>query len=912
MDTWVPNIPSNLHVSKRKKGNVKEDVDKSRCSFPTLEVGSMSPLTVRQGKNGPEWTSLVQDDRSRKFTVAHANDQVIFPATRSPPFSMPKVSTTQKAERGAHALRTYYPDIDIPAELFREQIESEVRREDALQTLDPSLGNVMDTLYFNESRSKTSGVLAFPMGETGCDLNLSAMEFAKTGKIIFRPSAAPAQTFSTPIRQIRASSSLERPKQPSVLVIRTMASTYIYHASRAMYGPSDQPLTVRLNQLALFDRAHFGDRPIVDITATRSNESVVGINDLGEVYYGRIGHSSLDHDVAHSVRGIGKDGTHEGDLYRILNGTSDEHCLVLSSRSLAAVDFRISEISLPISIPREPKEIFTSVANGQKDSLIRLVTTSEVLWFDERYSRRPVLAYKHHREYDRGLQVSVVDVDESPLTILNSRKNGLLSIYDIHKEATDLVRARSLPQSLVLPSPYEEHLGLYFIEPPPGCSFSRIPLLRLSSRGSISQTTFSIESLADSGASIAPPSCIVAQWDSAVKEIHKMSKSLHPNLGSFGQRDHHTADLRPLYEELFLTGLESSSATADALEDVLDKMPYFWQHSDDNVDAMLTTADIAFRSGDDPSDPSRADFLTGHKLSGVRGQRALKQGQIPVKELVENAPWHTTLLPFMRRYVPDSPSSDADFQTFSDGLRKYDLKMDDYRTGPSLRRETEAREQVALDLSLASHIFAPYPFSKGMPSTNDDDALEVMSRATQAMSLDDDLPSIKFGYFKPTLRTTPYRDGDAAEDKDEQPPGVRLLLQEWDIGTDPETYEYHDPYGVDSIMPSAAALPRSGVPKQQRATPGPSQASQHAPPPILVTRPAPPPIFSASQPAPAPTFSNTQPPRVAPQPSALRKNASLDIVGPSTQEMASTQIVPGPFGGRPPVKKPAKKRIGGF
>jgi hypothetical protein len=64
----------------------------------------------------------------------------------------------------------YYPDVDLPVELFRDQIAMETRNAGVLQKFDPTLGDLMDTLYF-ESGSNQTGALAFPMGETGCDLS---------------------------------------------------------------------------------------------------------------------------------------------------------------------------------------------------------------------------------------------------------------------------------------------------------------------------------------------------------------------------------------------------------------------------------------------------------------------------------------------------------------------------------------------------------------------------------------------------------------------------------------------------------------------------------------------------------------------------------------------------------------------
>ena len=70
----------------------------------------------------------------------------------------------------AHALKTYYSDIDIPAEIIREQIFREARLEDELRKFDPSLGNLLDALYF-EIGPRRFGLFAHPTGETRCELS---------------------------------------------------------------------------------------------------------------------------------------------------------------------------------------------------------------------------------------------------------------------------------------------------------------------------------------------------------------------------------------------------------------------------------------------------------------------------------------------------------------------------------------------------------------------------------------------------------------------------------------------------------------------------------------------------------------------------------------------------------------------
>jgi hypothetical protein len=45
--------------------------------------------------------------------------------------------------------------------------------------------------------------------------------------------------------------------------------------------------------------------------------------------------------------------------------------------------------------------------------LSRLVTTNELIWVDSRFHKRPVLAWKHEREYDRTLSGRAIDIGSS-------------------------------------------------------------------------------------------------------------------------------------------------------------------------------------------------------------------------------------------------------------------------------------------------------------------------------------------------------------------------------------------------------------------------------------------------------------------------------------------------------------------
>ncbi len=118
----------------------------------------------------------------------------------------------------AHFLRTYYPDLDVPTELIREQIATEARLDDSLHAFDPLLGDLVTSLSVPAGSKKWRTFMAFPMGESGCDLSrvhsvyprrksnaspdFSGIEFSAEGTIITEPTHSPVRTFKTPICQI--------------------------------------------------------------------------------------------------------------------------------------------------------------------------------------------------------------------------------------------------------------------------------------------------------------------------------------------------------------------------------------------------------------------------------------------------------------------------------------------------------------------------------------------------------------------------------------------------------------------------------------------------------------------------------------------------------------------------------------
>jgi hypothetical protein len=328
--------------------------------------------------------------------------------------------------------------------------------------------------------------------------------------------------------------------------------------------------------------------------------------------------------------------------------------------------------------------------------------------------------------------------------------------------------------------------------------------------------------------------------------------------------------------------------------------------------------DIACRLGDDPPDTHRADFLTPNPITGKRGYRAWKQGRFRPQEISRGSNWNFDLREILKFSTPDF-SEDVD--VMMNGLQSHNLSLDDNRTVESLKLENDACEQLALDLCMSSHVFASKTFSRPDPTPQEqaqtfEDVVADMSLATGALSINaPGPPPVHFGFLTP-IATVPV-DYDSANMGPEEsntpqtgetdliPLGVRLLMDEWKVGGDPEDYKYIDPYGDDVSSPvepkhrlGNGPLPARNVQSQ------PADPSPRLNPPTVATARAPPLV----------TPSNTMilgEMEKATLGGGTTQDNPLQAQGSSQDVMVSTQVEPGKFGDRKGQKK-RQKRVGGF
>jgi hypothetical protein len=122
-------------------------------------------------------------------------------------------------------------------------------------------------------------------------------------------------------------------------------------------------------------------------------------------------------------------GSASGPFWRLSLAEHGQRCYLASEKKLSQVDFRVRIFSTfhfnPRSSPSEKMEdscldllsltddVITAIERPRADHILRLVSSSEVFWIDERSPQKPLLGYMHGRQYDRSLGVLTADLPSS-------------------------------------------------------------------------------------------------------------------------------------------------------------------------------------------------------------------------------------------------------------------------------------------------------------------------------------------------------------------------------------------------------------------------------------------------------------------------------------------------------------------
>ena len=224
------------------------------------------------------------------------------------------------------------------------------------------------------------------------------------------------------------------------------------------------------------------------------------------------------------------------------------------------------------------------------------------------------MAYQHGRQYDRSLEARTVQFQSrrcysiffpSPtkfpleLTLLTSRNNVLVTVYDVSRSVGQLVHMNNLPYCLFPDNGIGAScIGSVSLQHSQH-SNGNVCLFRLSDEGSLHYMDLGLNE----------DSVVNTSWSPDVKELD--AQKFSPDIGPFDAQAFSETDFRLPYDGRSLRygfdicfGLHSFQAifrvhaeeqsnaekeSGEAVYDLLDRIPDFWQNSDVPIEHMLTT-----------------------------------------------------------------------------------------------------------------------------------------------------------------------------------------------------------------------------------------------------------------------------------------------------------------------------------
>ncbi|EJD52949.1 hypothetical protein AURDEDRAFT_180557 [Auricularia subglabra TFB-10046 SS5] len=870
----------------------------AQASHPVLSHGGLGAARLRESADDPahlEWTTLSQVNEGPRLQLLRPSVKV-FPATRSPTVVPTRLSTIARTYEAASLLRTYYPDAHVPFDLLREEISNdEAYMKD--NTFDPFNGNRLATacICAEDARGRVPDaidVLVFPTGELGEDLHATPLLKDPTTQVVkVVPHAVAQESFHNPILQISASSTSD-----PWFAVRTRDALTLANFNALVENSQPAP-EVETRHFVRIDNVDLGKHPVLDVAMSPfAADLALTVNAAGDLY-------EVQPSYARTVQRFPVQTSDDNDTFkRVAWGLDRNTAFVASSKMVHWLDKRTPSPATPFKT--WVNEIVTSIESPQASSnLMCFCTTAQVLWFDPRHTRHPVVGWKHGRVQDRTLEARTIARHLStPLVCLSSRETRLLSLYDVDRPTPEgLVHAFGHPTPVL--GDFADRQGLAFgrslrdagaTSETPGLS-----VFELGPRNEIVRLDVGLPSSSQN--ELLGEDGVV--WDEALQEMERDAHFMEPLAGSYAARKHINVDMTDLYQHLFVASQKRPSAQqmklqGDAVHRVLHSMPVFWQTVDIPVENTLTLYDLAFRMGDEPPHPARADCLTGSALSTVPGRLMFARHGIPGPFMARRggASWHWDMAPTLRALDPQFPAlastaedvvpSESDNSSHMAAATKltHDLQQQHaLNSAPAAaqRRMREAVEDVVLDSALASYVYSVHPFSFG----ERDLPMGLSRLCIDSSALP---PPVQLGHLRP--RKTGVHAADEDTDAPDMPLGVRLLLSEWDVAVDPSKYMFRDPYG-DQTGEEEDKVSLASVPQTQ------TQTQRTAPPVIVAASTLPARRREGSVPLP-----QSQPPMVG------FSQSQGDV-----EMFTSTQVVPGPFGGRPqPAKKPPKKRVGGF
>lgn len=210
--------------------------------------------------------------------------------------------------------------------------------------------------------------------------------------------------------------------------------------------------------------------------------------------------------------------------------------------------------------------------------MVRLLTTSEILWIDERNTRRPLLGIKHGRDLDRTLTAHTgylhngkrsllcsrvaSNTIPAPITFLTSFHNGLISLYDVSRTDSNFIQqtrpAYSLP---ALQATNGRNLGHVFFQHYTDAIGSNISAFQLSETGGLHMLALQLaldDDCVEDRMTGRRSTNILSEESQSLVNHFKLSSAEN---GPLAARGYSEVDVRPIYDSASIPLLNEDMLT---------------------------------------------------------------------------------------------------------------------------------------------------------------------------------------------------------------------------------------------------------------------------------------------------------------------------------------------------------------
>lgn len=854
-------------------------------------------------KKRMEWKFIAEKNVSLRVLPP----RTLFPERRVNPRNVTQLSNHRRAEEGARFLRQRYPDIDIPFEIIKEYMDDDHAYQ-ARYKSQPNEGNRLAFVHSHNAPRDRQIAFVFPVPGQNNQLNVSSSSWSRSRGAMLNIAPSPVATFDTPILQVASSTYNHREEVSAqdlpTFSVRTMSFCALFSVNFSpLRSIHSQP---SINQVFLCKYAETGAISHIS-TSPFTPSRVLLVNATGAVTLMQADNTNAELVDLDST-------SNEESSWRVCWGNEENIALRASSNRLDLLDIRGGPATRGLNLAG--KEKFAGLEARPSNlsvnlHLVTVATNKRVIWLDDRYLTTPLLSWEHNRADDLTLATSTYTLGQKPITCLTSQNNGLVTMYDT-SVSSGRIYSNGIPQAFQFAAQHRKYLGHAFYQHP-ASEAQGANLVAISENGGI----FATEIIADAGtqtrSEIATGSThqwpIISHWNS-----HDLAAQMSPDIPeALSLRESFEVDFHRVYQELRqrLFSKFTADEDVDQIRDILETMPRVWDEFDQPLETVMTMQDVALRASSEPGHVARADFLTSTPINSQRAKAAFQDGHLAISgEVGKGSAWSYDIsrcINLIHKVEPRATEEETHFVT-------YDRKQHDMAT------------LLNIDLSLGNDIYAAVPFrqlQKAQRSATIDD--EVLRRAAQSMSISNtqksDPPPLFFSFLNPRPQTSPLEGkesdqllDDPMKEIEDASTGIRHLLSDWELGSDPTQFQYVNPY-PDIEVSGVTTAPRKDIPREPILRPSPQIQLEHSsmPPKIgLAQNVASMAILQRSHVSPETMARASTPIRIATQIQPSRVDLATRSQDPDFLG-TSTQILPGKHGGRSKGgSKKTKKRMGGF